>query len=240
MIEILTNPNAWMALATLTVMEIVLGIDNVIFISVIVERLPEEQARKARQLGLALALLFRIMLLLILSWLIGLSEPVFEILDHPVSWRDVILVAGGVFLIYKGTSEIHEEFEGETEHQEAKRKQVNAFGYVIFQIIIIDLVFSVDSIVTAIGMAEHVEVMIVAVIIAVVVMYLASGPISVFIKDHPTTKMLALAFLILIGITLVAEGSGVHVPKGYIYFAMAFAAIVELFNILVGRKRHRN
>ena len=141
MLELLTNPNAWMALATLTVMEIVLGIDNVIFISVIVERLPPEQAQRARQLGLALALIFRILLLLILSWLIGLSQPVFEVMDHPVSWRDIILVAGGLFLIYKGTSEIHEEFEGETERQQAKRMQANAFGYVIFQIIIIDLVF---------------------------------------------------------------------------------------------------
>lgn len=239
MIELLSNPNAWMALATLTVMEIVLGIDNVIFISVIVERLPEHQAKRARQLGLTLALAFRILLLLALSWLIGLSEPIFDVLDHPVSWRDIILFGGGMFLIYKGTSEIHEEFEGETEADEAKRKQVSTFSYIIFQIIIIDLVFSVDSIVTAIGMAEHVEVMITAVIIAVVVMYLASGPIAGFIAKHPTTKMLALAFLILIGITLVAEGSGVHVPKGYIYFAMAFAGCVEFFNIMVARRRTR-
>jgi len=237
MIELLYDPNVWMALATLTVMEIVLGIDNVIFISVIVEKLPAEQAKKARQLGLFLALLFRILLLLILSWLIGLSAPIFDVMDHPVSWRDIILVGGGLFLIYKGTSEIHEEFEGETEKEEAKRKQTSTFSYIIFQIIVIDLVFSVDSIVTAIGMAEHVEVMITAVIIAVIVMYLASGPIAAFIKDHPTTKMLALAFLILIGITLVAEGSGVHVPKGYIYFAMAFAAIVEFFNVMVRRKK---
>jgi len=239
MIELVFSSNAWMALATLTVMEIVLGIDNIVFISVIIEKLPAEKRVRARRIGLFLALLFRIMFLMILAWLIGLNAPVFEVFDQVISWRDIILLAGGMFLIYKGTSEIHEEFEGETEEQEATRKQTSGFAYIIVQIIIIDLVFSVDSIITAIGMAEDVEVMIAAVIIAIIVMYAASGPIAEFIRVHPTTKMLALAFLILIGISLVADGSGYHVPRGYIYFAMAFAALVELFNIAVGKKRKR-
>lgn len=237
MIELLSDPHAWAALATLTVMEIVLGIDNIVFISVIIEKLPPEQAARGRKIGLFLALIFRIGLLLVLSWLIGLSKPIIEVFGESYSWRDIILIAGGLFLIYKGTSEIHDEFEGETEAQEAKRKQNISFASIIVQIVIIDMVFSLDSIITAIGMVEQVEVMIAAVVISIIIMYVASGPIADFIKRHPTTKMLALSFLILIGISLTADGTGFHIPRGHIYFAMAFATIVEIVNVLVRKKR---
>ena len=190
-------------------MEIVLGIDNIVFISVIINKLPPEQAERARRIGLALALIFRIVLLMFLAWIIGLKAEVFSLFGHAFSWRDLILLAGGIFLVYKATAEIHEEFEGETEEDEADRLSVTTFANIIGQIIVIDLVFSVDSIVTAIGMAEHVEVMIAAVIVAVAVMYVASGTISDFIKRHPTTKMLALSFLLLIGVSLVALGISV-------------------------------
>lgn len=238
--ELLTDPSAWMAFVTLTVMEIVLGIDNIVFISVIVSRLPVAQRRRARAIGLALALVFRVLLLLMLTWLIGLTAPIFTVLDHPVSWRDIILIAGGIFLLYKATAEIHEEIEGETERREAARKGKGAFSFIIGQIIVIDLVFSVDSIVTAIGMAEDVEVMIAAVIVAVAVMFVAATAISDVIDDHPTIKMLALSFLLLIGVSLVADGLGFHIPRGYVYFAMAFSAVVEIFNIRVRRRRARS
>ena len=237
MIELLTDPNAWFAFLTLTVMEIVLGIDNIVFISVIVSRLPAEQARRARQVGLALALVFRILLLLALTWLIGLTEPLFEVLGQPVSWRDLILGAGGLFLIYKATGEIHSEFEAETTEQMARSASRKAFSFIIGQIIVIDMVFSIDSIVTAIGMAQDVEIMIAAVLVAVGIMYAGSGPVADFVKRHPTTKMLALSFLFLIGVSLVADGVGFHIPRGYIYFAMAFSALVEMFNIAVRRRK---
>jgi predicted tellurium resistance membrane protein TerC len=236
--ELLTDPHAWLAFVTLTVLEIVLGIDNIVFISVIVSRLPAAQRRRARAIGLALALVFRIILLLMLAWLIGLTEPIFTVLEHPVSWRDIILMAGGFFLLYKATQEIHDEIEGETEAEEASRKRSGAFSFIIGQIILIDIIFSVDSIVTAIGMAEDVEVMIAAVIVAVAVMFVAANAISGVIEQHPTIKMLALSFLLLVGISLVADGLGFHIPRGYVYFAMAFSATVEVFNIRVrGRKR---
>jgi predicted tellurium resistance membrane protein TerC len=181
----------------------------------------------------------RILLLLMLTWIIGLTEPVFELFEKAFSWRDLILITGGLFLLYKGTTEIHEEIEGETEAEEAKRKASGAFSAVILQIAAVDMVFSVDSIITAIGMAQHVEVMIAAVLVAVAVMYVASGPIAEFIRHHPTTKMLALSFLMLIGISLVADGLGFHIPRGYIYFAMAFSALVEMINIAVGRRKKR-
>lgn len=230
MLELLTNPNAWASLLTLTVMEIVLGIDNIVFISVLTSRLPAEQALRARQIGLAMALVFRIILLAALSWLIGLTAPLFTINDHVVTWRDLILIGGGLFLLYKATHEIHKGMEGDEEEQGpgAARK---ALSGIIAQIIVIDLVFSIDSIITAIGMAEHLEVMIAAVIIAVVVMYIASNPISHFIHKHPTTKMLALSFLMLVGAALVADGVGFHVPRAFIYSAMAFSAFVEVINI---------
>jgi predicted tellurium resistance membrane protein TerC len=237
MIELLQDPNAWFAFLTLTVMEIVLGIDNIVFISVIVSRLPEAQAARARALGLSLALVFRIVMLLALTWIIGLTEPVFTAFGKGFSWRDLILMAGGLFLIYKATSEVHAEFEYVTTLEQAREQAKLAFNAIIAQIVVIDLVFSVDSIVTAIGMADHVEVMIAAVIVAVAVMYLGAKPVSEFIKRHPTTKMLALAFLLLIGASLVADGLGFHIPRGYIYFAMAFSALVETVNIAL-RSRH--
>ncbi|MEP1206431.1 MAG: TerC family protein [Rhizobiaceae bacterium] len=239
MMELLSNPTVWASFLTLTVMEIVLGIDNIVFISVIINRLPPEQAERARKIGLLLALVFRIVLLMFLTWIIGLQADLFSIFDQSFSWRDLILLGGGVFLIYKATAEIHEEFEGETEEEEAERLSVSSFAKIIGQIIIIDLVFSVDSIVTAIGMAEHVEVMVAAVIVAVGVMYVASGTISEFIKRHPTTKMLALSFLLLIGVSLVADGLGFHIPRGYIYAAMGFSVMVEAINIMAGRKRRK-
>jgi predicted tellurium resistance membrane protein TerC len=233
--ELLADPAAWASLLTLTVMEIVLGIDNIVFISVLVSRLPEPAATRARQLGLALALVFRIVLLLMISWLIGLTAPLFTVFDHGVSWRDIILMAGGLFLIVKGTLEIHKGIEGDGEGGKSAKDGV--FVAVIMQIVVIDAVFSVDSIITAIGMAEHIEIMIAAVTIAMAVMYAASGPIARFVHHHPTTKMLALAFLLLIGVALVADAIGFHIPRGYIYFAMAFSAGVEVVNILAKRNR---
>ncbi|MFD0917969.1 TerC family protein [Pseudahrensia aquimaris] len=238
--ELLSDPTVWISFLTLTVMEIVLGIDNIVFISVIINRLPPEMAERARKIGLALALIFRIILLMFLTWIIGLQADVFEAFGHAFSWRDIILIAGGVFLVYKATAEIHEEFEGETEEEQAGRLASAAFSAIIGQIIIVDMVFSVDSIITAIGMAEHVEVMIAAVVVAIGVMYFASGTISDFIRRHPTTKMLALAFLLLIGVSLVADGFGFHIPRGYIYAAMGFSVLVETFNIMASNRRRKN
>ena len=223
MIELLSSPEAWAALLTLTALEIVLGIDNVIFISVIVSGIPQEQARRARQIGLALALVFRILLLSLLVWLIGLTRAVLTVQGFAFSWRDIILIAGGLFLIAKATHEIHQEVEAhEDAHARASGKA--AFFWVIVEIIIIDIVFSLDSIITAIGMAQDLTIMITAVIIACLVMYAASGPVARFVAEHPTTKMLALAFLVLIGVALVADGFKFHIPRGYIYFAIAFSA----------------
>ena len=230
LIELLTSPHAWAALVTLTVMEIVLGIDNIVFLGILVSRLPEPQSTRARQIGLALALVFRIALLSVLSWLIGLTAPLFTVLDQPVSWRDIILIGGGAFLIVKATMEIHSAVEGHHDEGGAK-KAAASFGVIIAQIVAIDLVFSIDSIITAIGMVESLAVMVAAVCIAIAVMYVASAPVSAFISRHPTTKMLALAFLILIGVALVADGFGFHVPRGYIYSAMAFSALVEFLNV---------
>jgi predicted tellurium resistance membrane protein TerC len=236
MLELLTNPSAWAALATLTVMEVVLGIDNIVFISVLVSRLPKEQADRARKLGLTLALVFRIALLLVISWIIALDNPLFELFGHGFSWKDLILIGGGGFLLYKATHEMHAEIE-EPHTAELGRQATMAFGAIIAQIIVIDMVFSVDSIITAVGMADHVEVMVAAVIIAVGLMFVASGPIANFVAQHPTTKMLALAFLLLIGVSLVADGLGFHIPKGYIYSAMAFSVLVEAINIIAKARR---
>jgi len=238
MIELLTSAEAWAALATLTALEIVLGIDNVIFLSVLVARIPERQAKHARRVGLALALVFRIVLLTVLVWLIGLTAPVFTIGKLPLSWRDVILMAGGLFLIAKATFEIHAEIEGDV-GERGGRQAANAFAWVIVQIVVIDLVFSLDSIITAIGMAQDLAVMIAAVTIACAIMYGSSGPVAAFVARHPTTKMLALSFLVLIGVALVADGLKFHIPRGYIYFAIAFAFAVEVFNILAGRNRNK-
>ncbi|WP_458760983.1 TerC family protein [Afipia sp. TerB] len=238
MIELFSSPEAWAALLTLTALEIVLGIDNVIFISVIVSRIPPAQAKLARQIGLALALIFRIVLLSLLVWLIGLTETVLTVANIALSWRDIILIGGGLFLIAKATHEIHAEVEAREDSSEQK-SPANAFFWVIVQIIIIDLVFSLDSIITAIGMAQDLPIMVAAVIIACLVMYLSSGPVSAFVAEHPTTKMLALAFLVLIGVALVADGFKFHIPRAYIYFAIAFSAAVEAFNILAKRNRRR-
>ncbi|HKY85670.1 MAG TPA: TerC family protein [Pseudorhodoplanes sp.] len=238
MLELLTDPHAWAALVTLTVLEIVLGIDNIVFISVLVGRCSEKQARRARQIGLSLAFVFRIILLAGLTWIMKLTAPVFELFDYDFSWRDIILIGGGLFLIAKGVHEIHAEVEARYEAATPAASQ-QAFFWVIMQLIAIDLVFSLDSIITAIGMVEQIEIMIAAVVIAMIVMYVASGPVTAFIRRHPTTKMLALAFLLLIGIALVADGFEVHIPRGYIYFAMAFAASVEAFNVLASRNRRR-
>jgi predicted tellurium resistance membrane protein TerC len=236
MMELLTSPEAWAALLTLTALEIVLGIDNVIFLSVLVSRLPPEQAKRARQIGLLLALVFRIALLSVLVWLIGLKEPVITVRDIAFSWRDIILIGGGAFLIAKATHEIHAEVEAR--HFESDQEpKASAFFWVIVQIIVIDLVFSLDSIITAIGMVEEIEIMVAAVVIACIVMYVSSGPVAKFVADHPTTKMLALAFLVLIGMALVADGFKFHIPRGYIYFAITFSAAVELFNVLARRNR---
>lgn len=238
MIEWIYDPAIWASLATLTIMEIILGIDNIVFISVLVSRLPEKQADQARKIGLALALIARIVMLALLAWIIGLTKPLFTAFGHDFAWRDIILIVGGLFLLYKATHEIHQAVEGEGEH--GPKSAVEAtFMAIIGQIIIIDLVFSVDSIITAIGMAQHVPVMVAAVTIAMFVMYIGSIPISKFIAEHPTTKMLALAFLLLIGVNLVAEGLGFHIPKGYVYFAMAFATGVESINILISQRKKK-
>ena len=233
---LLTSPEAWAALLTLTALEIVLGIDNIIFLSVVVSRIPKTQARRARQIGLALALIFRILLLSLLVWLIGLTDAVLTVKGMALSWRDMILIGGGLFLIGKATREIHTEVEGTEEGGELSPKP-SAFFWVIVQIIVIDLVFSLDSIITAIGMAQDLAIMIAAVVIACLIMYASSGPVAKFVAEHPTTKMLALAFLVLIGVALVADGFKFHIPRGYIYFAIVFSAAVEMFNVLAKRNR---
>jgi predicted tellurium resistance membrane protein TerC len=237
--HLLTDPNAWAALVTLTALEIVLGIDNIVFISVLVSRCSPHDAKRARQIGLSLALVFRVVLLFGLTWLMRLTYPVFSVLGQSFSWRDLILIAGGLFLIAKATHEIHAEVEADEADDPAARLHA-AFSMVVMQIVVVDLVFSIDSIVTAIGMAQDIEIMIAAVVIAMIVMYVSSGPVARFIAMHPTTKMLALAFLVMIGLALVADGFAFHIPRGYIYSSMAFAGIVEVFNVLARRNRARN
>ena len=233
----LSDPQVWASLFTLTVMEIVLGIDNIVFISVVVSKLQGAKRVLARQIGLALALIFRIALLLALTWLIAMRAQVFEIFGQGFSWRDLILIGGGLFLLVKATLEIHDDIEDEEDGTAAKA--TTSFMAVIAQVVVVDMVFSVDSIVTAIGMAEHVEIMIAAVVISMVVMYFASGAISNFIEKYPTTKMLALSFLMLIGMSLIADGFQVHIPREYIYFAMSFSVLVEFLNVMAKRKRQR-
>ena len=237
-LSLLADPNAWAALVTLTALEIVLGIDNLVFISVLTSRLAEDKARRARLVGLSLAFIFRVIMLVGLTWLMGLTSPLFGIFGIEISWRDIILIGGGMFLIAKATHEIHGEVEGR-ESEVKPSASTRAFAWVIVQLVAIDLVFSLDSILTAIGMAEDIEVMIAAVVIAMIVMYVAANPVGAFIAAHPTTKMLALAFLVLIGVALVADGFEFHIPRGYIYFAMAFAGAVEAFNVVAKRNRQR-
>ena len=227
--EALTDPQAWIALVTLTFLEIVLGIDNIIFISILAGKLPAEQQDRARKIGLALAMITRILLLLSLNWIARLTDPLFSVFHFEISGRALILLGGGLFLLAKSTFEIHEKLEGETGHASDKVKA--SFTSVIIQIILLDVVFSLDSVITAVGMANQLWVMITAVVIAVLIMLWASGPISNYVNRHPTIKMLALSFLLLIGFSLVAEGLELHIPKGYIYFAMAFSVFVEMLNL---------
>jgi predicted tellurium resistance membrane protein TerC len=227
----LSDPNAWVSLLTLTVLEIVLGIDNIIFISILSGRLPAKDQPRARTLGLMGAFVTRVLLLLSITWVMGLTQPFFTLIGHPFSGRDIILIAGGLFLIGKATMEIHDKLEGETEEEEAKARLTRSLWKTIVQIMIIDIVFSLDSVITAVGMADQVSIMIAANVIALGVMLFAARPISEFVDRHPTVKMLALAFLVLIGTNLVAEGVGQHISKGYTYVAMAFSVLVEMLNI---------
>jgi predicted tellurium resistance membrane protein TerC len=235
LIQLATQPAVWVALATLVVMEVVLGVDNLIFISILTNKLPADQQTRARRIGIGLALILRLGLLGTVAFIVHLTEPVFSVLGQDFSWRDLILIGGGLFLLWKATREIHHSVDPEPETEAAGG--TIGFGAAIFQILLLDLVFSIDSIITAVGMTEHVPVMMVAVVVAVVVMLLAAEPLSAFIARNPTVVMLALGFLIMIGMVLIAEGFGAHVPKGYIYTAMAFSAGVEGLNMLARRRR---
>ncbi len=235
MFEWMTSPEAWVALGTLAALEIVLGIDNIIFISILVGRLPEHQRNFGRRLGLGLAMVARLALLFSITWVMGLTEPWFTVFGREISGRDVILILGGLFLLAKSTHEIHHSLEGTAED---KHKAVAAtLGSVLLQIAILDIVFSLDSVITAVGLVKHVSIMAIAIILAVGVMLLAAKPIGDFVDAHPTIKILALSFLILVGVTLIVEGFDVHVPKGYIYFAMAFSVVVEMLNIRMRKKQ---
>jgi predicted tellurium resistance membrane protein TerC len=234
--EWLADPQAWIALATLTALEIVLGIDNIIFISILVSRLPKEQQQRARIIGLSLAMGTRILLLLSLAWVMGLTDPLFSVFDYEISGRDLILLGGGLFLLAKSTHEIHHNLEGDDPEQKSTNGTA-AFAAILVQIAVIDIVFSLDSVITAVGMADHIPVMVLAIIIAVLVMMVSAKAISDFVDAHPTIKMLALSFLILVGFALMGEGLGLHIPKGYIYFAMAFSLAVEVLNIRLRKKR---
>ena len=233
--DLLLNPEVWVAFLTLLALEIVLGIDNIVFISILVDKLPEERQALARRLGLGMALIMRILLLLSLSWVIGLTAPLFTVLGQEISGRDVILILGGLFLLGKSTYEIHENLEGEEGHSSARVKAT--FASVLVQIIILDMVFSLDSVITAVGMVDQVSVMIAAVTVAIVVMLFSAEAVAGLVNRHPTLKMLALSFLLLIGLALLLEGFDQHIPKGYIYFAMGFSVLVELLNIRVRRRR---
>jgi predicted tellurium resistance membrane protein TerC len=233
-VDWITSPEIWIALLTLTTLEIVLGIDNIVFISILAGKLPEHQRDRARIVGLSLAMFMRIALLFSINWIANLTEPLFDIAGHEFAGQDLIFIAGGLFLIYKATREIHLKLEGEEEHGAAQA--TSTFASVIVQILLLDLVFSLDSVITAVGMADDIEVMVAAVVIAVGVMLFASGPTSRFVQEHPTVKILALSFLLLIGTSLVAEGWHFHVPKGYIYFALGFSVLIELLNLRL-RKR---
>ncbi|SBT10827.1 conserved hypothetical protein; putative inner membrane protein [Candidatus Propionivibrio aalborgensis] len=237
MLSLLSDPEAWIAFFTLTALELVLGIDNIVFISILVDKLPPQSREKARKTGLFFAMFMRIALLLLLAWIVGATEPLFSVLGQPVSPRDIILIAGGLFLLWKSTQEIHQLLEGE--EGEAAKSVKATFTAIILQIIVIDLVFSLDSIITAVGMANDVSVMIAAVVASVGLMMLFAKSIGTFVSDHPTIKMLALSFLLLVGMTLVADGLGHHVPKAYIYFAMAFSLGVEMLNLRLRKKQSK-
>jgi predicted tellurium resistance membrane protein TerC len=232
--EWLTQPQAWIALLTLTALELVLGIDNIVFISILSGRLPEEQRPRARRLGLFLAMFLRIGLLVSLAWIMKLTSPLFSILGRDISGRDLILIGGGLFLIAKSTHEIHNKLEGD--EGDGSRKVFASFGAVLVQILLLDIVFSLDSVITAVGMVDEVPVMITAIVVSVACMLFFAGPVSGFVERHPTVKMLALSFLLMIGVTLVADGLGFHIPKGYIYFSMAFSLAVEVLNLQLHKK----
>ncbi len=235
MFEWLASPEAWVALATLTALEIVLGIDNIIFISILVGRLPEAQRDFARRMGLGLAMLTRLGLLFSISWVMSLTEPWFTILGNSISGRDIVLIGGGLFLLFKATHEIHNSMEGTEESDSTV--VATSLGMVLLQIAVLDIIFSLDSVITAVGLVEHVTLMAIAIVLAVLVMLMAAKPIGDFVDTHPTIKILALSFLILVGVTLIVEGFDVHVPKGYIYFAMAFSVSVEFLNLRMRKKR---
>ena len=237
MLELLSDPQAWIAFITLTALELVLGIDNIIFISILVDKLPKARQEVARRLGLFMAMFMRIGLLLVLSWIIGLVAPLFTLVGHEVSGRDLILILGGLFLIWKSTGEIHQSLEGV--EGEASSAVKATFAAVILQIMVVDLVFSLDSIITAVGMVDDVRIMIAAVVLSVGMMMVFAGPIGRFVSDHPTIKMLALSFLVVVGVVLIAEGFDHHVPKGYVYFAMAFSVVVEMLNIRMRKRSAR-
>ena len=237
-LALLQDPTAWAALATLIVMEVVLGIDNLIFISILTNKLPAHQQQRARRLGIGAALIMRLVLLATISFIVQLTTPVFSVFDHPFSWKDIILIAGGLFLVWKATREIHHTVDPVDHKEDMVGGAVTmTMGAAIFQILLLDLVFSVDSIITAVGMTEHIAIMYIAVIAAVTVMLLAADPLAKFIARNPTIVMLALGFLLMIGTTLIAEGMGFHVPKGYIYAAMGFSALVEGLNMLARRRK---
>ena len=240
LLQLAASPTAWVALATLIVMEIVLGIDNLIFISILTNKLPEQHRAKARRIGISMALILRLGLLSTIAFIVQLTAPVFEVFGQAFSWKDMILIAGGLFLVWKATTEIHHSMDPEPEEKETSAGNVVAIGFAaaIGQILLLDLVFSIDSIITAVGMTEHLPIMIIAVVTSVIVMLVAAEPLAKFINDNPTVVMLALGFLIMIGMTLIAEGFGAHVPKGYVYAAMAFSAAIECLNI-ARRNRHK-
>ncbi|WP_242200921.1 MULTISPECIES: TerC family protein [unclassified Pseudomonas] len=239
LLQLASSPTAWIALATLIVMEIVLGIDNLIFISILTNKLPEKHRAKARRIGISMALVLRLGLLSTIAFIVQLTAPVFEIFGQAFSWKDMILIAGGLFLVWKATTEIHHSMDPEPEAKETVSNAVTiGFAAAIGQILLLDLVFSIDSIITAVGMTEHLPIMIIAVVVSVIVMLVAAEPLAKFINDNPTVVMLALGFLIMIGMTLIAEGFGAHVPKGYVYAAMAFSAAIECLNI-ARRNRHQ-
>ncbi len=237
MLDLFADPNVWASLLTLTALEIVLGIDNIIFISIMASKLPAHQQHKARQVGLALALLTRLALLASIAWVAQLTQPMFTVLGWPVSGRDLILILGGLFLLVKGTLEIHHTVEGHEDGGVAPK--VATFTSVVVQIMFLDIVFSLDSVITAVGMSDHLPVMIAAVVIAMAVMLFASGPVGDFVNRHTTVKMLALSFLLLVGMALIADGLGFHIPKGYLYFAIAFSALVEALNLMAAARRKR-